>query len=218
MHRFLVGIFFVLTSFAASAETLYVTDVLTVPVRRGPSNAYKIVINALPSGTALEVLGRDDAAGFTQIRTSNGTDGWVPTQYLVSEPAAKDRLDAATKKIQSLQTELATLKETLQQTRKTGNESESRSGDLGKQVRQLEAQLAEIKRVSANAVATYDENQALKKSNEDLTAQVAKLSTSVNSLETDVQTRWLLLGGGLVIGGLILGVMIKARPKKRTWS
>jgi SH3 domain protein len=202
----------------AHAETLYVTDVLTVPVRRGPSNGHKIVIAALPSGTSLDVLGRDEAAGYTQIRTPNGTEGWIPTQYLVAEPAAKDRLTAATKRIQSLESELASLKDTLQQSRKNGNESENRNSDLSKRTKQLEGELTDIKRVSANAVATYEENQTLKKTNEDLSSQVTRLTTTVHSLEGDVQTRWLGLGGGLVVIGLILGVMIKSRPKKRTWS
>ena len=217
MHKCLWAILALIAA-TAHAETLYVTDVLTVPVRRGPSNGHKIVIAALPSGTSLEVLGRDEAAGFTQIRTPNGTEGWIPTQYLVSEPAAKDRLEAATKRVKLLEGELASLKDNLQQSRKTGNESENRNGDLNKRAKQLEGELADIKRVSANAVATYEENQTLKKTNDDLTSQVARLTTTVNGLEGDVQTRWLGLGGGLVIVGLILGAIIKSRPKKRTWS
>lgn len=217
MHKRLWAVFFLIAT-TAHAETLYVTDVLTVPVRRGPSNGHKIIIAALPSGTSLDVLGRDDAAGYTQIRTPNGTEGWIQTQYLVAEPASKDRLATATKRIQSLESELASLKDTLKDSRKSGNESEGRNAELAKRAKQLEGELTDIKRVSANAVATYEENQTLKKANEDLTSQVARLTTTVHSLEGDVQTRWLGLGGGLVVVGLILGVIIKSRPKKRAWN
>lgn len=34
-------------------------------------------------------------------------------------------------------------------------------------------------------------------------------------LEDDRQIRWMLIGGGLVLTGLILGVLIKSRPQRR---
>jgi SH3 domain protein len=217
MQKCLCAIVFLIAA-TAHAETLYVTDVLTVPVRRGPSTQHKIIIAALPSGTSLDVLGRDDAAGYTQIRTPNGTEGWIQTQYLISTPVAKDQLEAAQKRVKTLETEVVSAKDTLKDSRKNGTESENRNSDLAKRNKQLEGELADIKRVSANAVATYEENQTLKKTNEDLTGQVAQLTTTVHGLEGDVQTRWLGLGGGLVIVGLILGILIKSRPRKRTWN
>src|SRR5262245_31463356 len=41
------------------AETQYIIDTLTVPLRRGPSNQHKIIHAGLPSGTSLEILGVD---------------------------------------------------------------------------------------------------------------------------------------------------------------
>src|SRR3954462_11102916 len=98
------ALFLLLTLMAASsvAETLYISDQLTVPLRRGPSNGHKIINAALPSGTALEVLGEDQAAGFTQVRTPNGIEGWVPTQYLANQRPARDQLATALKRIQTL--------------------------------------------------------------------------------------------------------------------
>src|SRR3954470_18343828 len=95
-----------LAAFSTHAATVYVSDQLTIPLRRGPSNEYKIINASLPSGTALEVLQTNEAAGFTEVRTPNGTEGWVPSQYLATEPAARDRLAAATKRAESLEAEL----------------------------------------------------------------------------------------------------------------
>ncbi|HJY42228.1 MAG TPA: TIGR04211 family SH3 domain-containing protein, partial [Steroidobacteraceae bacterium] len=97
----MLGLLLVASSFIcvpAPAATVYVSDQLTVPLRRGPSNSHKILHAGLPSGTALEVLGEDTAAGFTQVRTANGTEGWVPTQFLSNEPIARDRLAAANRR------------------------------------------------------------------------------------------------------------------------
>ena len=207
-----------LASAGALAETLYISDELTVPLRRGPSNGHKIINAALPSGTPLEVLSEDKAAGFTQVRTANGTDGWVPTQYLTSTPVAKDQLAGANKRVQSLENELKSLKQTFQETRGARAQAESRGVDLDKQTKQLQGELTELKRVSATSIAQYEENKQLKVENQELHTQVNDLTGKVTSLERGTQLRWLMGGGVLVLLGLILGAWIKSRPKRSTWA
>ena len=90
-----------------NAESAYISDELTVPLRSGPSNAHRILHRGLPSGTQLEIIGRDDDAGFTQVRTSRGTEGWIRSQYLVSQPIAKMRLAAAQRELSNAKRELA---------------------------------------------------------------------------------------------------------------
>ena len=72
MRKVLLALLLVLGPLSAFAATMYISDELTVPLRRGPSNSHKIINAALPSGLALEVLGEDNNAGFTQVRTPNG--------------------------------------------------------------------------------------------------------------------------------------------------
>lgn len=207
-----------LVAAAGSAATLYISDELTVPLRRGPTTGHKIIHAALPSGTALEVLGEDKANGFTQVRTPNGTEGWVPTQYLTSQPIARDQLAAATKRIQSLETQLQGVKSDFQETRGARTVAESRNNDLDKQTRQLQAELTEIRRVSANSIAQYEENKQLKTQNQALNQQVTELSSKVSQLERNTQLRWLMGGGALVLLGLSLGAWIKSRPKRSSWA
>src|SRR4051812_5662716 len=164
------ALFLLLTLVAASsfAETLYISDQLTVPIRRGPSNGHKIINAALPSGTALEVLGEDTAAGFTQVRTPNGTEGWVPTQFLVNQPIAKDRLAAATKRLETLEAQLKTTKDSYQDVRGARTEIEGRATELSKENQRMQTELAEIRRVSATAITQFEENKQLKTDNASL--------------------------------------------------
>ena len=208
----------VLLPVLAQAETVYISDALTVPLRRGPSTGHKILHAGLPAGTALEVLGEDKAAGFTQVRTQNGTEGWVPTQYLVDQPVAKDRLAVATRRIQTLEAEVKSLRENLKDARGTSSEAERNNAQLAKQTEQLQAELAEIRRVSATSIAHYEENKQLKAQLQDLQTQNTQLTEQVRQLERNVTLRWLLAGGGLVLLGLILGAWIKSRPKRSTWA
>jgi SH3 domain protein len=202
----------------APAATVYISDQLTVPLRRGPSNSHKILHAGLPSGTALEVLGEDSAAGFTQVRTANGTEGWVPTQFLSNEPIARDRLAAANRRVESLEQQLKTLRDTYQETRGARTQSEGRVSDLSKQTEKLQAELAEVRRISATSIANYEENKQLKASNESLQKQVADLSARVRELDRNITVKWLLAGGALVLLGLILGAWIKSRPKRSSWA
>ncbi|HEX4972183.1 MAG TPA: TIGR04211 family SH3 domain-containing protein [Steroidobacteraceae bacterium] len=221
MRKIVLGLLLVASSFIcvpAPAATVYVSDQLTVPLRRGPSNSHKILHAGLPSGTALEVLGEDTAAGFTQVRTANGTEGWVPTQFLSNEPIARDRLAAANRRVESLEQQLKTLRETYQETRGARTQSEGRVTDLSKQTEKLQAELAEVRRISATSIANYEENKQLKASNEALQKQVTDLSARVRDLDRNVVLKWLLAGGALVLLGLILGAWIKSRPKRSSWA
>jgi SH3 domain protein len=192
---------------SATAATMYVSDQFTVPLRRGPSNNHKILHAGLPSGTPLEVLREDSAAGFTQVRTSNGTEGWIETHFLSAQPIARDQLAAANRRVESLEAQVKSLRQ-----------SDSRANDLGKQTEKLQAELAEVRRISATSLANYEENKQLKASNESLQTQVTQLSERVHQLERNVMLRWMLAGGGLVLLGLLIGALIKSRPKRSSWA
>jgi SH3 domain protein len=221
MRNLVLGLVLVTSSLVctpASASTAYISDQLTVPLRRGPSNTHKILHAGLPSGMALEVLGADAAAGFTQVRTPNGTEGWVPTQYLTDQPIARDQLVAANRRVEALEQQLKTLRDTYQETRGARTQSEGRANDLSKQTEKLQAELAEVRRISATSLANYEENKQLKATNQALQTQVTELTSRVRELDRNIVLRWLLAGGGLVLLGLVLGAWIKSRPKRSSWA
>jgi SH3 domain protein len=200
------------------AETAYISDNLTVPLRSGPSNANRILHRGLPSGTRLEVLARDEASGFVQIRTDRGTEGWLPAQYLVNEPIARDRLIAANQRIRDLSETIEQLEQRLGDISSGKGQADASNAQLTRQVQALERELAEIKRISAGAIAQNETNKELLALNDRLRAEVDELVATIAELEDNVQQRWLLIGGGLVLAGLVLGIAIKARPRRSAWS
>ena len=202
----------------ARAATAYISDELTVPLRSGASGQHRILHNGLPSGTVLETIGVDEEAGFTQIRTSRGTEGWIRTQYLVSQPIAKIRL-------QRTQAELARLKQQMSNVRKENqalgrtNASQSNANAQGEnRIKELEAELAEITRVSSNAVETHKQNLQLEQTVVRLRDELDDLAEARNRLEDNAENQAILIGAGLLLLGLLLGVIIKARPQKSAWS
>jgi SH3 domain protein len=202
----------------AAAETAYISDVLTVPLRSGPSNANRILHRGLPSGTRMEVLSRDADSGFVQIRTERGLEGWLPEQYLVSEPIARDQLAAATRRIEQLTGTLSEQRQQFNALTSGKSESDQNVSRLSSRVKELEQELAEIRRISAGAIAQNETNKELRALNDRLREEVDELVAAMAALEDNAQQRWLLMGGGLVILGLILGVAIKARPRRSAWN
>lgn len=203
---------------AAVGDVNYITDMLNVPLRSGPSNAHRIIHRGLPSGTQLTVMAIDEEAGFTQVRTDGGLEGWVTSHYLSEEPIARVKLNAAEKRIQNLKAEMEKERESRANIQAEYKKIEASNQTLTSQTEALAKELAELKLISADPVQEHERNVELTKQNQRLALEVSELSTTVRRLEEDVRLKWLLYGGGLVFLGLILGVAIKARPRKVGYS
>jgi SH3 domain protein len=200
------------------AETAWISDEFTVPLRSGPSDGHRIVHRGLPTGTELDVLQTDGSAGYTQVRTQSGIEGWINTQYLARQPIARSQLVTANNRIAALQGQLAQRGETLTELRSSSTEASTVRDQLATQVTQLEGELADLKAVSSGAIEEHARNQELVALNTRLRAEVDDLIEESQRLEQGSEQRWLLIGGGLVFGGLIAGFALKARPRRSGWS
>lgn len=211
----LLGLFSANSSWA---ETAYISDKLTVPVRSGPTKGHRIIHHGLPAGTKMEILQRDDASEFVEIVTAGGTKGWVRGQYLTAQPIARDRLRAAAAQIAQLEKNLAREKSALANAQAAGSESSKTSAELSKQLTDTTEQLEALQEISKNAVAEHTENQKLKELNSRLREELEDINEERDQLRSNVQQRWLMFGGGLVLLGLLLGILLKARPRRSAWT
>ena len=203
---------------ASAAESAWISDKLTVPLRSGPSTGHRILHRGLPSGTQLTILSRDPDSDFVQIRTSRGTEGWLPSQYLVTQPIARDQLVVANRKIAELNKTAEQQRQQLTNLNQGKSEADSSNSSLQRQVASLEQELAELKRISASALALSESNLELTELNARLRAEVDDLVSNLNLLESNAAQRWLMIGGGLVLIGLALGFAIKSRPRRSAWN
>lgn len=216
----LVSTVVLLTAGSAQASTAYISDELTVPLRSGPTSGHRIVHRGLPSGTQMEVLEVDEAAGFSRIKTTRGTEGWIRSQYLVSEPIAKQKLAAAQRARTNAQAALAAEQAKVRELTESNRERGSTNTSNAKRIADLEAELAEITRISAGAIATNAENTTLQEVNARLQDELDDIAQSRAQLEDNTFNQALMIGGGLLLLGLIAGVLIKARPHRSgsAWS
>lgn len=209
--RLLVLCFLALSAAAADAQTRYVSDRLEVTLRTGTTTQHAIV-RMLPSGARVEVLGTDDATGYARVRTADGTEGWVLTRYLMDRPAAREQLDAATTRAESLASRVAELTTELEALKSERDTLDAERGGLGAETEELRAELERVRRVSASALE-------LDKTNRELRTRLAAaeqagdgLRAEVADLKRNTQRDWFLAGAGVLVLGLLFGLII---PKLR---
>ena len=80
MFRYILLIIALCCFESTRAETMYVKDVLFVPLRGGQSTEYTLLHKVIKSGTAVELLAENKTTGYSRIRLANGLEGWIKSQ------------------------------------------------------------------------------------------------------------------------------------------
>lgn len=208
-HLFLLYLWLtlvVLTS-PVQAETRYATDSLTVPVRSGASTDHKI-LRMVPSGTPLEIL-QVGNEGYTQVRSPEGTVGWILTRYLMDQPPTRDQ-------VAQLEARVATLEDENQTLRNQAEALETTRNELARCSEELSA----IRRTASQALAIEEDNQRLQQEIAALREQLLQHEMESASLRKASSRNWFMAGGGLALGSLILGLVIPQIPwrRRRRWD
>jgi SH3 domain protein len=204
----------------AASEKRYVSDVLYVPLHSGKSSKNRIVHRGLKSGTELTLLDYDKKAGFSKVRTANGTEGWMQNQFLSNSPVARQLLTRE-------QQTNASLREQLRSTSSDKKSIGQAHGELKQQVKALSAknqqltnELASIKKISSNAVNLDRNNRELLQNNEMLKIEIAELQSDNARLSDKSDKEWFVRGAFAVALGALLAFILpkfKPRPKHSEW-
>ena len=139
-------------SIGMAQETQYVSDKVLVPVRSGAGADYRIVNRGLPSGTALLVFAESDDGEWAEIETRGGTRGWIPSQYLQQEPPAALLINDLRVELEQARAERDRVVSQLNQSSTEVDEADETIIGLTTTIERTQAELTEIKRVSAAAL------------------------------------------------------------------
>ncbi len=204
---------------SAEAETRYVSDQISVTLRRGPGTEYKI-LKSLSTGAALEVL--EEADTYLKVRTGDGVEGYVLKQY-ISAQLPKSQI------INRQERELSQLKERLADMNKRAQEWTGEKEELQRQIadvqnafnnekskrNQLETQHQDLLEGTKNVVELLEERDRLKAENETYEAEMTRLRKENDDLLRKAIVKWFLAGAGVLFGGWLLGK--SSRTKKRSF-
>ena len=204
---------------AALAETTqWVADDLKVAVRSGPSTKHKI-LRFSESGTPMAILGVDEAEGYTQVRTPEGTEGWVLTEQLQDQRGARERLERSERRIDALKQENAHHQQEIAALNGTLAEARAQIQALEGQVEDTQRELANLRQVAAEPIQVAEENQRLQAALEEEQQAVRQLRAEVATLSDRSLKEWFLIGAGVALGSLFLGLIIpRIRWRRRGWD
>jgi SH3 domain protein len=197
-----------------------VTDQFQITMRKGESTRHKI-IRMLPTGEAVEALETNSDSGYTRIRTSDGTIGYVLDRQLLKEPVARERIAEMTARLQELQAEPDQLAAKLAELQQAHSTLQADHDELRSDKERLEEELATIRHASANVMRITQERTELRQGVADLTRQVAELQQRSRDLSNQSTQRWFLIGAGVVVGGILIGLVLphlRFRRRKSSWG
>jgi len=214
-HLFLIFIF--ATSSIAYAETQYVSDKLRITLRTGQGTEFQI-IRALESGAKLEVLEQNES-GYTNVKTEDGTEGWVRSQYLIPEPIAQQKLDKVQIQLEKYKTQLDALKTERVELRKQRKELSETKSSLSEKSSTLESELARLSKVAAKPILLDKENRTLQQENVKLGKDLQMIHQENQVLKDQSNREWFIAGAAVLLGGILFGLVIpKIRfSKKPSW-
>ncbi len=214
-------VFISLSSFAspATAQTRYVSDELEVMMRTGPSNKNKI-LKILKSGERLEIVNADVGNSYSEIRTSRGDSGFVLTRYLTNTPSARNRVKNLEAQLEQLKAKPGELQALLATAQDDNQALIAQNTDLTSRLKKTSSELANIKRVSADAVNIANRNTQLEGEVQELLLQVGDIRIQNKALRDQSAQRWFLLGVGAILFGLFLGwlLSISKRTRRQSWG
>jgi SH3 domain protein len=202
----------------ALAATAYVSDELTILLRSGAGEQYRI-LRMLKTGTPLEVLNESDEK-YTQVRTGAGEEGYVLKQYLTTalpKEAVIERLTRERDRLKSTMdnlegnrgavvTELAQLREQVAQL-------ESELAGKEQELQAVQGSYQELQASSSDVVAVVAERDRLRAEHGASSGELATLRAENEQLLMTGMIRWFLAGGGVFFFGWIIGKISRKKRK-----
>jgi SH3 domain protein len=205
----------VLMCFSANgfAETMYVTDLLKLTLRSGPSTEHKI-LSVIESGQQLEML--EPGEDWSLVRMANGKEGHVLTRYLVPEPTHNIRLEQLQIKHKALMQQAATLLEENTHFRDESKELKSTLDGNEKALKKMSTDYDKLKAGSAEYIELKEKHKTVSGQLAEQTKRADVLDEELRAIEINQYIKWFLAGSGVLLVGFIVG--FSARRQRRRQS
>jgi len=211
---------FILSGREVLAETRYVSDQLSIPMRSGSTNKHRI-IDFPKSGTPLDVKETSDDGTYVRVTAPDGEEGWVEQQYLMSQPSARDRIVIIDNKLEKSRAQVKELKQQVAELESRNKELNTQLKQSQREMQSLESSMDNLKRVSANPLALANENKTLEAKLSKLTASNTLLIEENEQLADASTKEWFMLGAAVSLGSLLFGLIITRinwRRKRNSWG
>jgi len=204
---------------AQAQDVRYVSDKQFVPLRSGAGSDYRIVHRGIPSGTRLKVARTSSDGEWAEITTDRGTSGWIRTQYLMQDLPAQNKVDAAVKRAADATAKSTALGSELSALQAQRAELEGKLDSNGSELGSVSEELAQLKKISGNAVQLDTDNRRLVLESENLRSELEMLKAESQRLQDKLDSEEFLNGALAVLLGVIITLVVpRLWPKRRKSS
>jgi SH3 domain protein len=207
---------------SVSADTVYIHDMLYVPLRAKPESEANAVTKSLASGTALELLVRAENSDFVMVRyrDSNGesTEGYIHQQYLTKTPVAAARFEAMNEENQALKDQVRQLESdyaTLDQALASQAQQYTEASDA---LMLAQVETERMRKLSQSASALDADRTRLEQQNALLVEEITDLRSLESKKQAEIQQQWYLIGVGSALGMALIGFLLGRRIYHRRYS
>ena len=180
-----------------AAETRYVNDNIFIYMHSGPGLNYRIV-GTIKAGTHLSTLKYDSKTKFTQIKTPKGKVAWVKSDELQTELPAVIALPKVKKQLEEALDKLANIAAENAKSQQDNIQSITDKGNL--------------------IVKLQNEKKFQQETIDQLKSQNLEYELQQDTAGDRLKMEWLLYGGYVLFGGVLLGLVVPflPRPRKRS--
>lgn len=207
------GLVLLLCLFSASVygETMFVSDILKLTLRTGPSIENKI-ISVIESGQMMEVVEFGDE--WSRVQLPNGKEGWVLSRYLTTNETNNIKLQRLEAKHKNLMIQAAELLEENNRLKEENNRFSTQFKTNQKQLAETQSAYKALKAEAAEFLTLKTNYERTASELAEQTAKAKQLEEQLSSLEMNTYIKWFLAGSGVLVVGFIIGFSTKRQRRR----
>ncbi len=207
------GLVLLLCLFSASVygETMFVSDILKLTLRTGPSIENKI-ISVLESGQMMEIVEFGDE--WSRVQLPNGKEGWVLSRYLTTNETNNIKLQRLEAKHKNLMIQAAELLEENNRLKEENNRFSTQFKTNQKQLAETQSDYKALKAEAAEFLTLKTNYERTASELAEQTAKAKQLEEQLSSLEMNTYIKWFLAGSGVLVVGFIIGFSTKRQRRR----
>ena len=207
----LFEICFIFFNFSVQAESMYVSDKLSVTVRTGQGTTHKIIA-LIKSDQKVEALEKGEE--WTLVILQNGKKGWVLSRYLTNDIPKSIQLASLQIKYKNVAAQAESL---IMENDKLKSDYKKLSATLSENEKALHNLQKEHDALKAESTDFLNLKKKYEKASHQLIAQTEKaeeLKKMVEKLQLYQNIKWVLTGSGILLVGFIIGFRMKSRRRQ----
>jgi len=205
-----------LVSAPSRAERAYVTNPTKITLRNGPGTDKKILA-MVSQDEPVEIL--DSEEGWKRVRLLapkwNNKEGWIVGGFLSSQVPWETQAASFKAENDQLKEKLAKIEA---EWRELTGEREGMKGKLAENSQafsDIQKKYQKLKEEAAGYLKLKAEYEAAKKKMQEAVTTAERLTEENAAMKASQRNTWFLTGGAVMLAGLIVGLILGKREKRR---